>query len=302
MTESKIKLIYIAGEIRSGTTVLDLLISDSRDVISVGELLNLEDFIDKKDIGKSCNWICSCGKQVENCTFWSNIIDRHIAIRNNRITTKARKIYSDEQNMQIAENCWNIAKKIAENEKKKIILDSSKTDLQLKFLEKTKNGNKLIVIYLIRDSRAVSYSKSNWDIKFNRRKKPAFTRHMIRWLITNISIIKLLSKKNKTESIVLSYEIFAKHPSRTLKMIFEKFNINSADKDLNIISLAGKHTIAGTPNKSRLKNKPITLDTRWKKIINSKNKPMIFIFGGLCNLLIDLYVGINKLNYLHSVR
>ena len=292
-TEDVITLIYIAGEVRSGTTVIDLLISNHEQVISVGELSNLEDYIDKKDVGRFANWECSCGKQVEKCCFWGKNINKFEKNTSKKINTKIRKINSKEVNKKIAKNCWGLISIIASNENKKYISDSSKTALQLSFLYATKNKNEIKVIFVIRDSRAVAYSKSNWNIKFNPDEKPSFIRHIVRWLITNISTINLLTKNN-IEFIVLRYENFATNPDIALANIYTYLKFSFKHNCKQTLDINGKHTIAGTPNKSTFFNTPIKLDLRWKKEINFRKNQIPFIMGITCNFILNIYLAIKK--------
>ncbi len=292
--ENIINLIYIAGEVRSGTTVIDLLISNHNEIISTGELINLEDFIDKKDIGWSYNWECSCGKQVERCDYWNNIIEQYKQNNTIKITTKVRRQLSKAANTEIARNCWNLISIISKNNQKKYIVDSSKSSLQLSHLYYTKNNNRMNVIYIIRDSRAVAYSKSNWKIKLHPNKKPVFLRHIIRWLFTNISIVNFLSKYN-CNHMVIRYEYFATNPNYALDSIYKNLNLQFSSNNSHSININDKHLIAGTPNKNQFLNTPIRLDHRWKHEINSKKNLIAYVFGIICNHLLNKYIRFKKI-------
>ena len=293
--KGSLNIIYIAGEIRSGTTVIDLFLSNRNGAISVGELRNLEDFIDKKDIGWTYDWQCSCGKQVENCKFWNKIINEFHIEKKKKIETKIKRENKCEKNYEIANNCWKIYKIISKNENKKYIIDSSKEAIQLKYLNKTNYKNKIKTIYVIRDSRAVSFSQKNWELKNNPHRKPSYIRQILRWLITNISLVNLLSMEKKIEFIIIKYEDFAKNPNSMLDSVCKKLDISLENKNIQTISIQNKHTIAGSPNKIKFNKTPIKLDRRWTNHINLHKNSTVFLFGRLCNNLLNVYVRLKRL-------
>ena len=63
-----IKLIYIAGTSFSGSTFLDNLLGCNSEIISLGETINLTDYIlNSKQ--------CMCGEKIEMCPVWSCIVN-----------------------------------------------------------------------------------------------------------------------------------------------------------------------------------------------------------------------------------
>lgn len=294
--KSALELIYIAGEVRSGTTVVDLFFSDQIQAHSLGELANLEDYIDRKDIGWSSDWKCSCGIHLNSCSFWKKIIFEFNRIKCcKRIETKVCKYNSSEHNIEIANNCWNIIEIIANVYNHSHIIDSSKRAIQLDFLCKTKNKNKVKVIFVVRDSRAVSFSKANWSLKFYPNKKVSYFRSMIRWLITNISLANIMVRNNNIDYIIIKYEDFASNPSGMLNIVCKKLNIKLGTAQNHVVNVQGKHTIAGTPNKSTFNNTLITLDKRWKNHINLHKNLILFVFGFFCNFIFDGYIYLKRL-------
>lgn len=59
--------LYIMSRPHSGSTILDVLLGNTREVESVGQLVS--------DMGKRGS-LCSCGETIENCPFWSTTRDR----------------------------------------------------------------------------------------------------------------------------------------------------------------------------------------------------------------------------------
>jgi hypothetical protein len=63
------KVLYIMGTARSGSTILEILLSSSPDVFGAGELTELvrDGFIENKE--------CSCGKPCHFCDIWGEVIE-----------------------------------------------------------------------------------------------------------------------------------------------------------------------------------------------------------------------------------
>ncbi|PCI58027.1 MAG: hypothetical protein COB45_01730 [Gammaproteobacteria bacterium] len=62
---SKVKIIYLMGAGRSGTTALATFLNASENVTCLGELHQLPQYITE-------NSACSCGQPLSECDFWSN--------------------------------------------------------------------------------------------------------------------------------------------------------------------------------------------------------------------------------------
>jgi hypothetical protein len=58
------KIIYIVARGHSGTTILDIILGNSEDAFSCGELISGISQINPK---------CSCGEELKDCVFWKNI-------------------------------------------------------------------------------------------------------------------------------------------------------------------------------------------------------------------------------------
>ncbi|MGH9058576.1 MAG: hypothetical protein ACRDZY_03535, partial [Acidimicrobiales bacterium] len=65
----RVKVLYIAGWGRSGTTILDSVLAQLHGFCSVGELRWLW------DRGLTEGWPCGCGAKVAVCEFWKQAVD-----------------------------------------------------------------------------------------------------------------------------------------------------------------------------------------------------------------------------------
>lgn len=280
--KKRIKVIFIAGTGRCGSTLLDNILEQTPGLFSAGELRYFW------DRGLKENWLCSCGAHFRRCPVWAQIteaaykkidetqINYYLNIRNKvknkhllltlirfgkKIIEARIKGYSKELGKLI-----NI---IQETQNCKAIVDASKYPshgLALKLIPEID----LRVIHLIRDPRAVSYS---WlQPKFDKSIDRMMTRRgswrtSLEWLIYNYLIDVTFSRRG-SKYMLVRYEEFVRSPKSTMDEIIsfidESKELNPLSNDETIEMNAG-HTFSGNPNRFHRGITKITADNRWEK-------------------------------------
>lgn len=197
-------VIYIMGDVRSGTTLIDYLLSCHPDAVSVGEMDNLNVYYCRTGDERFHHWQCSCNKYVQDCSFWSPIIKqvnfsddfetkltspapklKHISISSKLHREDVNKALNDpkyvEKGKQVAHHCWQLYRQVFEKSGKSIIVDSSKKGFQAYFLNKYREGNIRFVL-IERELGAVAYSKlrHNRDREVLQGKKNSIYNHIIK--------------------------------------------------------------------------------------------------------------------------
>jgi Sulfotransferase family len=287
----KNKIIYITGAGRSGSTLLDIILGKNKDVVSVGELINLT------NQGWINNEYCSCGKRVKECEFWQcirgNITDEDIA-KYNRIRAGFIKlkyiidiIFIRGHEAGIDYQLYNkintiIIDNIYKCSNKHIIIDSSKNPTRALSLIKGINNNEFFIIHLVRDVRGYVWSnlKSfNKDIKGGVQtdfKPRSILSSIIRWNFTNIASEIV---KRRTNYVTIRYEDFVNNPKDVLEDISSFTGVNFCQdlKSLNKIIIE-RHTVAG--NRLRMqKDISIKQDVEWKENLSNFQKCYIYLFS-----------------------
>lgn len=88
-------ILYIISDKRSGSTLLENILSKSNEAVSLGEVAMLKNHILKEGPGEKWGWNCSCGEALENCTFWSQVLQKIlISSASKEIETKINWPYS----------------------------------------------------------------------------------------------------------------------------------------------------------------------------------------------------------------
>jgi hypothetical protein len=294
----KITVIYIISDRRSGSTLLENMLSKSEEVVSVGELAMLKGHIIKQGPGEIWNWNCSCGQPVMQCEFWSrvlkNIYDEKFETKINWKYKSAKnlvisalpsfskknlqKMISTGQNKQTIENINAVYISVSKISNKKFIVDSSKDPLQALAVNECENVNAKF-IWLSRDLRAITFSKlKRWQINKRSNKKPLET-------LTDSFYYKricaaVFHSLNKQNSLKISYEALAVNPQAELDKICSKFYLQPYNAP-EFMELSNDHTVAGTPG--RFERKEISADNSWKQFY--KNKKALNILGSVFNSL-----------------
>ncbi len=295
------KILYIAGTGRSGSTITDVLLGQSKDVSSFGELINLF------KSGWINNEFCSCGKSVNECEFWRKVreewedensltVNQYLQLQNKY--TKLRyllllwknSIYPSKEFICFKKSTITLFKVISRHMDSKVILDSSKSPIWMYALKIM--GFNLNVLHLVRDGRGVTNSlKKHFtpNVKQGVQKelKPKSTiRTALFWIITNLLVVYL---KNESEYMLVKYEELLNNWEEELNQIGDKFKIDVSiplSKVKNREALEKGHTVAG--NRLRMRD-DVVVKTNQKKSWDNLSKNDIRIFNFIAGWLLKKY-------------
>lgn len=168
-------ILYIVADSRSGSTLLENILSKSPDIISVGELYHLKEHLDKTGPGHIWDWKCSCGEEFTDCPFWTKVfhelykdgineISSTIIVENPSLFSKIfryKYLLENEANKRVIQLLESIYKAIFKIYSPNVIVDSSKNPAQGYCLYK-ELGYRVKIIYLKRNISAVALSKKRW--------------------------------------------------------------------------------------------------------------------------------------------
>ena len=298
--EKKPTVIYIVSDRRSGSTLLENILSKSNEVTSVGEMAMLHGHILKSGPGERWNWNCSCGEPVKECIFWSGIIkDTYqkdplvfntniewsfkakkflaVALLPSLFKNKLLKILNGKKNKDVPGTLNLLYTKIFAQTSKPFIVDSSKDPLQALSIYKSQRDFNVKIIWLKRDLRAIAVSKSRWK-ELNVKKKKTIKKILLDVFYYR-RICRAVSLFIKGDDILrMQYETIAQQTQQQLDTVIEKFGMNSYSAP-EYMFVEDDHTIGGTPN--RFEKRPITYDESWMKAY--QNKKLLYFVGGLLN-------------------
>ena len=156
-------VIYIIADRRSGSTLLEFMLSVHPEAIALGELRMLHGHFFKKGAGARWDWNCTCGQPIKSCPFWTKVLNvfkdkeapqtliKQIPSKTlglfsfkNSVEQIIKSASHDKKGEAIANHNWKIYNSVFEHTKKKIIIDSSKDATQAWYLWKYKKVSSIL--------------------------------------------------------------------------------------------------------------------------------------------------------------
>lgn len=299
MLSQKVKVIYITGEERSGSTLLERILGQHDKIFAAGELIHIweRSFID--------NQLCSCRKSFNECRIWNRIVNIFLQklgeeIKLNFIieallkTSRIRqyligKDFDNKYAEFINKVYTNLYETIIESTGKEFLIDASKHPVFAHILANNKNIN-LYVIHLVRDSRGVAYSWTKKKIRpeiINRKEympRYSVVRSAISWNVIN-KIALDLQKINGIKYIMIKYENFILKPRDTLNELYKFLELEpyfEMFKDNKSVYLSQNHTVVGNPIRFKVGNVTLELDEEWKRKFRKDLKLLVTLLTYPC--------------------
>ncbi len=292
------QLVYIVSDARSGSTLLDILLSKNPKIASVGELhwshqyFNGNYFKDK--INKN---LCSCGKVVTECDFWEKVenelnkgdeslkslesltifpasrFKRFWMCLNLFFFPNSKNIFEKEKNEKVIHNSIKIHKAVAKVANTPIILESSKESERAKYFDyKLKDNVKFIFLY--RDGRGVAYSKMKRGISL-------FVASMswVNFTLRQLIIERSISKEKR---IFISYDELCLNPKTVLEKIQRFIGIDGDFQEQKHFI----HNLGGSPYRFSQKEIRIARDDKWRSELKPFERIWLNILTFIPNFLI----------------
>lgn len=259
-------VVFVACLPKSGSTVLDLLLSSHPQCWGLGEVyqfIKTDSIISQHLTNPLCG--CSCGKLPPDCAFWGEVLNRFSGGTSKESESRKYEMVLDQASRVFGEDCT--------------VIDSSK-DLAALALLRRMPGIKLKVISLIKDVRA--WTTSQCADEENERRRVLDNQginllgrsEVLRWLERNPfwtfytwykrnREIRSYIATSRLEHCQISYEALCFNSEFILTRLCDFLGFDSNAVSLNIASAAG-HNILG--NRMRFQNEKrrrLLYDNRW---------------------------------------
>lgn len=274
MSEKCVTVIYIAGLGRSGSTLLAELLSLRSGVLSVGELPKIWHH------GWRDNWCSADGYQFSTSPVWRRVLqrlrildpgfeeedafklsDRMLTHRNWRPFWLFFGLY-DARSHVYQMQFDLLYRALSDVTRSSVIVDSGKLPYHAALMVRSK-AVKLKVVHLVRDPRAVAYSKQRMktnlnlssDQKRTMRRENAL-RVSLRWIWHNF-LVRMVCLRCE-DTVLVRYEDLVQDPNKVLERILGSSGLEfygvSGPKDAraNSIAFTGNSSRFGT-NSHRIK-------------------------------------------------
>ena len=281
-----VRVLFIGGLGRSGSTLLDRMLGRLDDVWSVGELVHLW------ERGLAENNRCGCGRRFADCPFWRRVgevafggwdtldVAEVLALKGsvdrNRFVPlmvlpglwpryRARL----ERYLTLLERLYAAVREVSG---RPLLVDASK-HASSAFLVRRMPGVDLRLVHLVRDSRGVAFS---WTKRMRRAEVVSGDalmatdtplRMSARYLAYNL-LFHLLGALG-VRSLLLRYESLVRDPAGELARVLDLAGRPAAAGELGFVGdgwveLGSSHALAGNPMRFSSGRVPLRVDEEWR--------------------------------------
>ena len=284
MAEDRLKVLYVTGFGRSGTTILDNILGQLDGVFAAGELHYIW------DRSLEQNRLCACGEAFSDCPVWQSVVaslgadfepDTARLVQLRESLNPRRSIWarlrgsSHSASPDVAEYAAameRLYRGVAAATDSRVVVDSSKSPA-LGHLLDLMPGIDPYVVHLVRDPRAVAFSwlkkkvydPSGDEPMFMSQHPPARSAKL--WLVWNLTA-EMLWARRSGRYLRLRYEDFTDRPRETLeqvvRLILDEVPPLPFVGDFEV-DLTRSHSMAGNPSRFESGTVTISRDDTWRQ-------------------------------------
>ncbi len=292
--ENKLKVLFVAGLGRSGSTVLSNIVGEAPGFASVGEIMNLwqRGVIDNK--------VCGCGEPFWDCPFWSAVFEDAFGSRSAIEAARVDVIKSSLRNADIL-RCWlpggkqqvqakidayspyveKLFTSIQKVTNCSVIVDASKIPIDA-FVLASIPRIELYILHLVRDPRAVAYSWMKKKLYDSSRDE--YMEQLSPFLSTLIwsgwnTLIELVWKR-RGRYMLLHYEDLMRQPQpvfQDIMQLCDESAQNSPFVSEHVVALGPNHNVSGNPSRFETGQIELKLDDQWASEMHWRDRAMIDI-------------------------
>jgi hypothetical protein len=294
-----VRVVYLMGYGRSGSTVLDTVLGSHGQALGAGEVTNLV------VSGWLADLYCACGERGSRCPFWSAVrrewarlaggedLPGYLALQRRfeplarlpatvaaaRRGTPAFREYARRTALLFA------AVRLVAGVP--VVVDSSKRPARAYALARMP-GIRLSLVHLVRDARGVAWSFRQAHERDDRRgvqrrftPRPAAST-ALRWLAVNLACGWVRRRLAATPQLVLRYEDLAVGPAAALAAVGQATGLDYGPVVAALErgeALAVGHCIAG--NRVRMEGSlRLALDERWRRDLPPGERRLVWALAG----------------------
>jgi len=281
--------VYISADSRSGSTLLDLLLSNHSAIVSVGELRRLHEHYNG-------NFACTCERVVSRCPFW-RAVEAELRVQGLSLSDMqtlidfsplvladllyglslpnlhriGRGLSFIAEAIEITENQRLIINAVATATQQHFVVDSSKVPKAAR-LAYLLNPGSIRVIFLTRDGRGVISSRL-------RGTNASTWRCVLGWMAYTVKASLLKISLPRSCYQVLKYEDLCNNPESELRRVCSFLGL-PYEPAMAYLDKHNKHNICGSPMRFEREQTEISLDERWRSSLTARQLRTFRLLGG----------------------
>lgn len=273
---SPVKLIYVAGYGRSGTTLLDIALGEHPAIMGAGEVTTLA-----RHVWNNGEY-CACGARVRDCPSWKTIVGRWTRGEPDDFLADYRRAQERTEGLigfgrwlrlrgwrDHARRTVELLQGMIAVSGRPILVDSSKLPGRA-FALAAMRGIDLHVVHIVRDGRGVAWSllkgyRRNVKDGVQRELRPKPLLYTaLRWSVVNLAVELLCRRIGPERSIRVRYEDFVQDPRRTVNQILALVGEKPEVPVAGIAAFVPQHQMAGSRHRMQ-KSLLLQEDDKWKR-------------------------------------
>ena len=291
-----IPILFTAGYGRSGSTITDLLLSQTKKVAVLGEIRHLFSRVMIDDE------LCNCSTPLQDCEHWKEVLadafpngydqpelDR-VHRRINRMAawpalrfTWLRSMSFQADLNTYTEAFYAVFKAFRQKAGADLLVDSSKFPMHLMALLDRPDLFDVTTMLLVRDARAVANSWENPKVRpeiyWEERLMPehSYIRSAVAWNLSN-RLTLMTRRQNPNKFTVLRYEDLTSTPLECLNHLLELTEATKERADDTIFDVAKikqYHKVAGNPLGLKGKRLEIKNDEKWRNKMSPRKQRIV---------------------------
>jgi hypothetical protein len=265
MSVTPAKLVYIGGYGRSGSTLLEALMTTSPDFVACGETVGAFRVLKRKRR-------CSCGRLATECPVWAPVLE---SLRSHPDWTHR------DLDLALLEYVTST---------QRLLVDSSKTawcEALLPFKLRHTLKDDFQFVHLVRDPRAVCWSVTRDENKRAERlnEKPHIVRRCFigasGWLFANL-VCEIFRWRYPKQYILVRYEDLVRSPQTVLESLFQRFSPGRVvDLDHPADSDNRHQLYANRARRTSLSLSDVREDEAWKGALPSNWRRLVKLLDGI---------------------
>jgi hypothetical protein len=294
MPQPRLRVLYIGGWGRSGSTLLDRMLGQVPGFFSLGEVREIW------QSGLRENRLCGCGASFRECPFWTRVGAEAFGGWDRLPLAEVLKLWRAydrpwalprllrrhptggtsgglRRYLSILERVYRTVGDVSEA---KVLVDSSKLPSHA-LLVRMLPGVDLRLVHLIRDSRGVAFSWEKLVRDRATRSEPVYMENYgpvgasARWLLYNEATS--LTRRVGIPYTLLRYEDLVAEPRRGLRQALAHAGWPLESADLSFVTdsevfLAPNHTVDGNPIRFTEGGMAIRRDDEWRRKMSRSDR------------------------------
>lgn len=287
-------VLYVAGQERSGSTLLGEILGATEGVFVAGEVRHLW------GLGLGRDRLCACGERVRRCPVWSEVLEAAVGrvpgpddpLVEEMVETGPEP--SDAVGMALPGGAARTRRRRPDHIERldrlyaairdvtgaDVVVDTSKYPLYGRYLD-AMPSHRVAIVHLVRDPRGVAHSRTKEKAQPDPDEDLVMTtyapwRTAVGWAARTVGASLLW--RGRDDVLVLRYEDLARAPQEAVEAVLDLAGVDPDDDPFlgpRRVDLGTSHTVWGNP--LRFEEDPIEVrpDRAWRRRLDGVDRTVV---------------------------